>query len=83
MRFHEKNFWEAEFVKTGTGKNRGFPEHCAMCQISVILMSWVGFVYNSIFILLAQPNISALACLVDSGPSFDTPGTLGTPGAHQ
>ena len=28
LRFHEKNFWEAEL--TGAGKNRGFLEHCAL-----------------------------------------------------
>ena len=33
LRFHEKNFWEAEFVKTGTGKNRGFPEHCVVAMV--------------------------------------------------
>ena len=32
LRFHKKNFWEAEFVKTGAGKNRGFPEHCVMAM---------------------------------------------------
>ena len=32
LRFHEKNFCEAEFVKTGAGKNRGSPKHCVMAK---------------------------------------------------
>ena len=30
--FTKKNLGGQKFVKTGTGKNRGFPEHCALYQ---------------------------------------------------
>ena len=30
MCFHKKNLVGQKFVKTGTGKNRGFLEHCAL-----------------------------------------------------
>ena len=30
--FTKKILWGQKFLKTGTGKNRGFPEHCVLVQ---------------------------------------------------
>ena len=54
--FTKKILGGQKFVKTGTGKNRGFPEHCAMVRLSCFIFTFCfdfrncqfNAIYNSI-----------------------------------
>ena len=55
--FTKKILRDQKFVETGTGKNRGFPEHCALVLDSyVILSQYEVYLVYSVLMRLENPR---------------------------